>query len=79
MLVTTKVTVQAPFAGMVIPEKLSPVAPAVRVDGVVPAQVPPTLPPAAVMFARVSEKDALVKAPAFPLESVRVTVEVPPV
>src|SRR5258708_26495270 len=53
VLVTLKITVQLLLAGMVIPEKLSAVAPAVKVAGVVPAQVPVTDPPAALIFTRV--------------------------
>jgi hypothetical protein len=76
VLVTEKVTVQLPFAGIVIPLKLSTVAPAVRFAGVVPAHVPPTAPPTALMLVRDS-----VKAPAVngrPLPRVNVTVDEPP-
>lgn len=78
LLVTVKITVQLLFAGMVMPLKLSPVAPAVSKDGVVPTQVPLTAPPAAVMFESVSVNAPPVRAMLFPLESVKVTVEVPP-
>src|ERR1700683_3492111 len=54
VLVTLKVTVQLLLAGIVIAVKLRLVWPAVSVDGVVPPQVPPTPPPAALMLARVS-------------------------
>ena len=79
VLVTLKITVQLLLAGMVMPVKLSAVAPAVKVPGVVPAQVPVTLPPAALIFTRVSPKDAPVSAvEALPLAKVTVTTEVPP-
>src|SRR5258707_932078 len=54
LLVTLKVTVQLLLAGIVMPVKLSTVAPALSVDGVVPVQVPPTAPPTALMLDRVS-------------------------
>jgi hypothetical protein len=50
VVVMLNVTVQLPLAGMLMPVKLSAVAPAVRVFGVVPVQEPPTAPPAAVML-----------------------------
>jgi hypothetical protein len=78
LLVTLKITVQLPLAGMVIPLKLSAVAPAVSVFGVVPAQVPPTPPPAALIFASVSVKAPPVIGNPLLLASVRVTTEVPP-
>jgi len=78
VLVTAKVTVQLPDAGMLIPVKLNAVCPAVKVDGLVPVQVPPTAPPDAFMFVSVSEKAPPVKAVALPLVKVRVTVEVLP-
>jgi hypothetical protein len=49
LLVTLKTTVQLLLAGIVIPVKLRAVAPAVRVFGVVPTQVPVTAPPTALM------------------------------
>jgi hypothetical protein len=49
LLVTLKITVQLLLAGIVIPVKLSAVAPAPRLFGVVPAQVPVTAPPTALM------------------------------
>ena len=52
VLVTLKITVQLLLAGIVIPVKLSAVAPADSVPGVVPAQVPVTAPPTAVIFAK---------------------------
>jgi hypothetical protein len=48
-LVTLKITVQELLEGIVMPEKLAEVAPAVRVVGVVPEQVPVTEPATAVM------------------------------
>jgi len=78
VLVTLKVTVQFADAGMVMPLKVSAVAPAVNIDGDVPAQVPPTAPPNAVMFTSVSEKDAPVSAVVLPFDSVSVTNEFPP-
>ncbi len=59
-LVTENITVQLPLAGIVMPEKLRFVAPAVKVVGVVPAQVPDTAPPAAVILIKVSVIEALV-------------------
>jgi len=78
LLVTPKVTVQEPLAGMLIPVKLNAVAPATSVFGVVPMQVPPTAPPTALIFVSVSVKAAPVSADAFELLRVSVTVEVPP-
>ena len=78
LLVTLKVTVQLPLAGMVIPEKLSDVWPAVNEVGIVPAQVPPTAPAAALMLTSVSVKVPPVRAEALLLERVRVTRELPP-
>src|SRR5438094_526084 len=54
VLVTLNVTVQLPLAGMLMPVKLSEVAPADNVLGVVPVHVPPTAPPAALMLTRLS-------------------------
>src|SRR5947209_4286196 len=54
VLVTPKVTVQLPLAGILSPVKLSAVAPADRLLGVVPVHVPPTAPPTALMFTSVS-------------------------
>src|SRR5207248_2943581 len=62
LLVTLKVTVQLMLAGMLIPVKLSEVAPADNVLGVVPVHVPPTAPPAALIFTRVSVNAPLVRA-----------------
>ena len=79
LLVTLKVTVQLPTDGMVIPVKLSAVAPALNVLGVVPTHVPPTAPPTAFMFVSVSVNAAPVRVVVVLLfESVRVTVELPP-
>jgi hypothetical protein len=77
LLFTLKRIVQLPLAGMEIPEKLRAVAPAVRVAGLTPEQVPVTAPPAADMFVRVSVKAPPVIINAFEFASVRVTTEVP--
>lgn len=77
-LVTLKITVQLPLAGIVMPLKLSAVAPADSVFGVVPEQVPVTAPPTALIFVSVSVNEALLSAEAFGLVSVNVTFEVPP-
>ncbi len=77
-LVTLNVTVQLPLAGMVMPLKLNAVAPAVKDDGVVPVQVPPTEPPEALMCTNESVNAPPVMAVALALVNVRVTVEVPP-
>ena len=74
-LVTLNVTVQLLLAGIVMPVKLSAVAPAVSVDGVVPEHVPPTAPPTALMFASVSLNAPPVSVDALLLASVNVTVE----
>ena len=78
LLVTLKVTVQLPLAGMVIPVKLRAVWPAARFAGAVPLQVPPTVPPAALMFVRVSLKAPPVSDVALPFDNVSVMVELPP-
>jgi len=83
LLVTLKITVQLPLAGIVIPVKLRAVWPAVNVDGVMPLQVPvtdwlPLAPAAALILTSVSEKAPPVRADALLFERVRVTVEVPP-
>ena len=78
VLVTANVTVQLPLAGIVIPLKLNAVAFAASVFGVVPAQVPPTAPPTALILRSVSVNDALVNGDALLLLNVRVTVELPP-
>jgi hypothetical protein len=77
LLVTLKITVQLPFAGIAIPVKLSAVAPAGRVFGVVPTQVPPTAPPSALMLTSVSVNAPPVSAEALLLASVKVTTEFP--
>ena len=77
-LVTLKVTVQVPLAGIVIPLKLRAVAPAVKVFGVVPTHVPPTAPPEAFIFASVSVNAPPVSAVALVFFKVSVTVEAPP-
>src|SRR5437016_6154083 len=78
LLLTSKITVQLPLPGIVIPLKLSAVAFAASVFGVVPAQVPPTAPPTALILRSVSVNDALVNGDALLLLNVRVTVELPP-
>src|SRR5450759_3042795 len=78
LLVTLKVTVQLLLAGIVIPVKLRAVAPALKEDGVVPTQVPPTAPPTALMLVRVSVNAPPVRAEALLLDRVTVTREVPP-
>jgi len=78
LLVTEKMTVQLLLAGIVIPLKLRAVAPATKVAGVVPTQVPVTAPPTALILLSVSVNEALVKVVALVLPSVSVTVEVPP-
>lgn len=79
MLVTAKVTVQFPLFGIVMPLKLKAVAPADRVFGDVPTQVPPTAPPTALIFDKVSVNAAPVNAPVgLLLVKVSVTVDIPP-
>ena len=78
LLVTLKVTVQLPDAGILMPVKLNAVWPAVNDEGVVPVQVPPTAPATALMFASVSVNAPPVSAVALLFVSVRVTAEVPP-
>src|ERR1700683_3311593 len=78
LLVTLKVTVQLAADGMVIPLKLRAVAPAVNELGVVPAQVPPTAPPTALMFTSVSLNAPPVRPEVLVLVRVRVTTDVPP-
>src|ERR1035438_3678899 len=77
LLVTLNVTVQLPD-GIVIPVKLRAVAPALKEEGVVPAQVPPTAPPTALMLASGSVNAPPLRAEALLLDSVRVTTELPP-
>ena len=79
LLVTLKITVQEPLAGIVIPVKLKFVALAASEFGVVPTHVPPTAPPTAAIFVKLSVKAAPVRADGFMLTSVSVTVLVPPV
>jgi hypothetical protein len=78
LLLTSKITVQLPLAGIVIPLKLSAVAFATSVFGVVPTQVPVTLPPVALILTSESVNEALFNADALLLLNVRVTVELPP-
>src|ERR1035441_8947283 len=77
LLVTLNVTVQLPD-GIVIPVKLRAVAPALKEEGVVPEQVPPTAPATALMLASVSVNAPPVRAEALLFDSVRVTTELPP-
>jgi hypothetical protein len=77
-LVTLNVTVQLPLAGIVIPLKLSAVAPAVSDVRVVPAQVPLTAPPSAFIFESVSVKLPPVNAELLLFDRVSVTVDEPP-
>ena len=76
LLVTLKVTVQLPLPGMVIPEKVKEVWPAVKL--VPAAQLPPTTPPTALIFTSVSVNAAPVRADALLFVSVKVTVDVAP-
>ncbi len=78
LLVTAKLTVQLPLAGIVIPLKVRLVAPAAKVFGVVPAQVPPTAPPTAPKPVSASLNEAPVSALLFGFVRVRVRVELPP-
>ena len=78
LLVTLKITVQLALAGILIPVKLNAVAPAVSVLGVVPAQVPVTEPPAALMEVSVSLNAPPVRAEALLFDKVSVMVEFPP-
>jgi|ERR1051326_6825462 hypothetical protein len=79
-LVTLNITVQLPPgpAGMLIPVKLSAVAPAGRLFGVVPVQVPLTEPPDALMLLRESVNAPPERAIEFPFVIVTVTTDVPP-
>ena len=78
LLVTLKVTVQLPDAGMLIPVKLNAVWPAVNDEGAVPVQVPPTAPATALIFTSVSVNAPPVSAVPLEFDSVRVTTEFPP-
>ena len=78
LLVTSKMTVHEPVAGIVMPVKPKAVAPAANVFGVVPTQLPVTAPPTALILLSVSVNEALVKVVALALPSVSVTVELPP-
>src|SRR5260370_287388 len=78
LLVTLKVTVQLPLAGIVIPVKLSAVALALRVLGVVPAQVRPTAPPTALMLTSESVNAPPVRLEPLLFDNVRVARELPP-
>jgi len=77
LLVTLKVNVQLPLAGMAIPVKLRATDPALNWEGVVPAQLPPTAPDA-LMWTNVSVNAPPVNCEALLLDRVRVTTEVPP-
>src|SRR5260370_83865 len=78
LLMTLKVTVQLLLAGIVMPVKLRTVAPALKVEGVVPAQVPPTAPPTALMLDNVSVNARPVRVAGLLFDNVRVTTELPP-
>src|SRR5258708_36670492 len=78
LLVTLKVTVQLLLAGIVIPVKLSAVALALRVLGVVPAQVPPTAPPTALMLTSESVNAPPVRLEPLLFDNVRVARKLPP-
>jgi hypothetical protein len=78
LLVTLKITVQLPLAGIAIPLKLSAVWPAVNVEGVVPVQLPVTAPPTALILTSVSVNAPPVRGDVLLFASVRVTVDVPP-
>ena len=77
--VTSTVTVQFPLAGIVIPLKLSEVAPFAKLFPLAPVHVPPAFcAPLMDILASVSVKLAPVSAPAFGLVNVNVIVEVLP-
>jgi hypothetical protein len=79
LLVTAKLTVQLPLAGMVMPLKVSAVAPALSTLVPAPAQLPPAAPPAALILASVSANAAPVSTvEELLLFKVTVTVEFPP-
>jgi hypothetical protein len=78
VLVTPKVTVQFPLAGIVMPVKFTTGAPAVKTLPAAPPHDPADAPPTAVIFESVSENEAFVNAVALLLVKVNVTVEVPP-
>ena len=78
LLVTLNTTVQLSLDGMPMPLKLKAVAPADKVAGVVPTQVPVTAPPTALMFVSVSVNDAFVSGDALLFVNVSVTVVLPP-
>src|SRR5580698_7693855 len=70
--------VQLLLVGIVTLVKLRAVAPAASVLGVVPAQVPPTAPPDALMFTSASVRAPPVSGKALVLAKVRVSTEAPP-
>ena len=78
LLVTLKVTVQLLVAGMKYELKLSAVWPAAIPERLPLMQVPPIAPPVALIFTSVSVKAAPVSIDGLLLESVRMTVDVPP-
>src|SRR5258708_6308031 len=78
LLVTLKVAVELIFAGLVMAVKLSAVALALKEDGVVPTQVPPTAPPTALMLDNVSVNAPPVRLEALLFDNVCVTTEFPP-
>src|SRR5271169_2314776 len=75
LLVTLNVTVQ-PLVGMLIPVKVSGFCARFTL---VPVHVPPKVPATALMLVSVSVKDPPLSAEALLLDSVSVTVDVPPV
>ena len=75
VLVTEKMTVQLPLAGIVMPPNARAVDPADNVFGVVPTQVPVTAPPAALILASVSLNAPPVSTLPLLLLNVSVTVE----
>ena len=78
LLVTLKVTMQLPDAGIPMPVKLKAVWPTVNDEGEVPVHVPPTAPPTALILVNVSVNAAPVSAEELLLLSVTVTTELAP-
>ena len=77
LLLTEKITVQLPFAGIVIVLKVKFLMLG-GILGIVCAHVPVTAPPAAFILTKTSVNVAFVKEKAFGFVKVNVTVEVPP-
>ena len=75
---TAYTTLQLPFAGIVMPANCTRIWPAVITAPVAPLQVPVTEPLFVVGPPRRSVKEAPVNAKLLLLESVKVTLEVPP-